>query len=41
MMSCVAGLIFGGNWIINDPDSIRTSFPDFLNIIKKLGAKVN
>lgn len=41
MMSCVAGLIFGGNWTINDPDSIRTSFPDFLNIIKKLGAKVN
>jgi len=38
MMSCVAALTLGGNWRINDKDSINTSFPKFLNILKKLGA---
>ena len=42
MMSVIAALTFGGEkWIIEDKDSIKTSFPNFLNILKKLGAKIN
>ena len=41
MMSCIAALSFGGNWKIEDKDSINTSFPSFLKILKKLGAKFN
>ena len=40
MMSTIAGLAFGGNWTINDADSINTSFPNFLKIIKNLGGKI-
>ena len=40
MMSCVAALTFGGKWKIYDPDSIKTSFPTFLKIIKDLGGKI-
>ncbi len=36
MTSVIAALSFGGEWKIFDKDSIKTSFPDFLNIIKKL-----
>ena len=39
MMSCIAALSFGGHWKINDKDSINTSFPSFLKILKLLGAK--
>ena len=36
-MTCVvAALTFGGEWIIHDKDSIKTSFPSFLKIINKL-----
>ena len=36
-MTCViAALSFGGEWKIHDKDSINTSFPNFLRIIKKL-----
>jgi len=38
MMSCIAALTFGGNWKIYDKDSINTSFPKFLNILKNLNA---
>ena len=41
MMSCIAALTFGGKWKIYDKDSIKTSFPNFLNKIKLLGAKIN
>ena len=41
MMSCIAALSFGGTWKIDDKDSINTSFPIFLKILKKLGAKIN
>ncbi len=41
MMSCVAALTLGGSWKINDKDSINTSFPKFLNILRNLGAKIN
>ena len=36
-MTCViAALSYGGKWEIHDKDSINTSFPNFLKIIKKL-----
>jgi len=41
MMSCIAAVTFGGNWKIYDKDSINTSFPKFLKILKNLGAKIN
>ena len=36
MMSTIAALTCGGHWQIHDPESIKTSFPSFLKIIKKL-----
>ena len=36
MTSIIAGLTFGGTWEIHDKDSIKTSFPTFLNIINNL-----
>ena len=36
MTSVIAALSFGGDWEIQDKDSIKTSFPDFLKIINKL-----
>ena len=39
MMSTIAALTFGGKWKIYDKDSINTSFPSFLNIIKKINNK--
>ena len=35
MTSVIAALSFGGLWKIHDKDSIQSSFPDFLKIIKK------
>ncbi len=40
MCSIVAGLTFGGHWRVYDKISTHTSFPSFLNKIKKLGAKI-
>ncbi len=36
MTSIIAALSFGGQWKIYDKDSIKTSFPNFLNIINQL-----
>jgi 3-phosphoshikimate 1-carboxyvinyltransferase len=36
MMSTVAALTCGGKWKIHNKDSINTSFPSFLKIIKKI-----
>ncbi len=36
MSSVIAALSFGGKWEIHDKDSIKTSFPNFLKIIKTL-----
>jgi 3-phosphoshikimate 1-carboxyvinyltransferase len=36
MTSVIAALSFGGNWHIHDRDSIKTSFPNFLNIINQI-----
>jgi len=41
MMSCVAALTLGGNWKLLDRDSINSSFPDFFNVLKKLGVYLN
>ena len=41
MMTCIAALTLGGRWKIYDKDSINSSFPNFLKLIKKLGAKIN
>ena len=40
-LSCITALTLGGEWKINDKDSIRTSFPNFLKILKNVGAKIN
>ena len=40
-MGCtIAALAFGGNWLIYDKDSIKTSFPSFLKKVRYLGAKI-
>ena len=39
MMSTIAALTIGGQWEIHDKDSINTSFPSFLKIIKKIDKK--
>ena len=36
MTSIIAALSFGGEWYIHDKDSIKTSFPLFLNIVDSL-----
>ena len=36
MMSMIAALSYGGYWKLYDPESIKTSFPSFLNILKKI-----
>ena len=41
MMSTIAALTLGGKWKLHDKSSIKTSFPKFLNILTKLGAKIN
>ena len=41
-MTCaIAALTFGGTWKIVDPESIQTSFPNFLKILNSIGAKIN
>ena len=37
MTSVIAALSFGGNWEINDRDSIKTSFPSFMSKLKEIG----
>ena len=39
MMSTIAALTCGGQWKIHDKDSINTSFPSFLKIIKQINNK--
>ncbi len=40
-LSCIAALTLGGNWKINEKKSANTSFPNFLKILKFLGATIN
>ena len=37
MMGMIAALSQGGYWKLHDPDSVKTSFPSFLKLIKKIG----
>jgi len=37
MTATIASLTLGGNWKIHNSDSIKTSFPSFLKLIRKLG----
>ena len=39
MMSTIAALTCGGQWKIDNKDSINTSFPSFLKIIKEINSK--
>ena len=40
-MTCVvAALSFGGAWLINNKESVNTSFPTFLKKMEDLGAKI-
>ena len=41
MVCVVAAMVLGGEWKIYNPESIKTSFPSFLQVIKKLGGKLN
>ena len=43
MMACIAALALlqDGKIVIEDRDSIKTSFPSFLKTIKSLGAKIH
>ena len=42
MTAVIAALSYGGKWKIEDVnESIKTSFPNFLKIVKTLGAKIN
>ena len=40
-LSCIAALSLGGRWKIYDKDSIKSSFPNFIKMLKQLGAKIN
>ena len=40
MTSVIAALSFGGKWKIHDKDSIKTSFPNFLELINNLNNNV-
>ena len=40
-LSCITALTLGGNWKIHDKDAINTSFPNFLESLKDMGAKIN
>ena len=41
MLCMIIALTRGGDWDLSDKSSINTSFPSFLKILKKLGAKFN
>lgn len=41
MMATIAANVFGGNFKIYDKSSIKSSFPNFLQILKGLGSKIN
>ena len=36
MSSAIAGLTFGGKWQIHNKDSVNSSFPNFLKILKDI-----
>ena len=40
MLSCITALVLGGKWKIHNKNSINSSFPNFLKILKQLGANL-
>ena len=40
MVSVIVALSLGGNWKIYNPESIKTSFPEFIKLIKKVGGNI-
>jgi len=41
MLACIAALTLGGSWSVHDVDSVNTSFPNFVSLLKNLGAKIS
>ncbi len=41
MLCVIMSLTLGGNWKLHNPDSVKSSFPSFLKMIKSLGGKLN
>ena len=40
MVSFIAALTLGGKWIVHDIDSIKTSFPNFIEVCKEVGIEI-
>ncbi len=40
MLGCIAALVIGGSWKLFDRNCINTSFPNFLKILRQLGANL-
>ena len=40
MVSVIVALSLGGNWKIYNPESVKTSFPNFIKLIKKVGGNI-
>ena len=41
MMASIAANVLGGNFRIYDKNSIKSSFPNFIQLLKRLGSKIN
>ena len=39
MTSVIAAICFGGEWVIEDMESHKSSFPSFMKILRKIGYK--
>lgn len=41
MLSVITSMTLGGKWLIHDADCYKTSYPNFLETVKKLGGEIN
>ena len=41
MLSVIISMTLGGKWLIHDANCYKTSYPSFLETIKKLGGEIN
>ena len=39
MTSVIAAICLGGEWVIEDMESHKSSFPSFMKILRKIGYK--
>ena len=39
MAFCIAGM-YVGNCVVTDPESVQVSYPDFIEEMNKIGAKI-